>query len=124
MARRLRLDFLGVKTSEGRLPSGDMVGASPGLKERRREDFLEEAREGTVGRFTIGIVAGREVSWLEGGGLSEWLGAGMESVGLPCSSLESPVGVTSPLASSGASWPTTRALRRAANEDLMFGSVT
>lgn len=77
MARRLRLDFLGVKTSEGVLLSWVVGGVSPGLKERRREDFLEEAREGTMGRLTTGVVSARMVSSLEVEGLSEAFNAGM-----------------------------------------------
>lgn len=77
MARRLRLDFLGVNTSEGVLLSWYVGGVSPGLKERRREDFLEEAREGTVGRFTTRVVSARMVSSLEVEGPSEVFNAGM-----------------------------------------------
>lgn len=62
MARRLRLDFLGVKTSDAMLLSREAVGVSPGLKERRREDFLDEARGAMVGRFTTGVLSARVVS--------------------------------------------------------------
>lgn len=121
MARRLRLEFLWVKTSEGLLlSSGDVVGVSPGLKERRREDFLDAVREGMTGRFTTGVISARIISGLEGGAALDMFDAGMGWVGLPCSSLESPVGGASPPRWSGASWPTTRALRRAAKEDLMI----
>lgn len=78
IARRLRLDFLGVKTSEGVLLSWDVGGISPGLKERRRDDFFEAAREGAVGRTTTGVVSAWMVSSLEGEELSEVFNAGMD----------------------------------------------
>ena len=66
IACRLRLDFLGVKTSVP-APFSSFVGVSPGPNDRRRDDLfldLEDPMDDIVGRFTMGVPS---TSWISHG---------------------------------------------------------